>query len=136
MRPLVYYTDNFIFQTYISFKLYPAQGNRSLNIFRLFLNVIILAALSICGLFGLLSLLDFQGIEFFFILQNYSIKMNLLGGDITKWTPESGGYEYHVISAVAEWVLIIGFVLYLSLYAVDFKSIVMYKPTIKLVNKA
>lgn len=74
MRPLVYYTDNFIFQTYISFKLYPALGNRSLNIFKLFLNVIILAALSICGLFGLLSILDFQGIAFFLFFKIIPLK--------------------------------------------------------------
>lgn len=74
MRPLVYYIDNLIFQTYISFKLYPALGNRSLNIFRLFLNVIILVALSISGLFGFLSLLDFQGIEFFLLFRIIPLK--------------------------------------------------------------
>lgn len=74
--------------------------------------------------------------KYFLTVLNYFLIIAVLGDDITKWTPESGGYEYHLVSAVAEWVLIISFVLYLSLYAFDFKSIVMYKPTIKLVNKA
>ncbi|KAH1022517.1 hypothetical protein HUJ04_011910 [Dendroctonus ponderosae] len=97
-------------QTYISLKIYPTLGNKTLNIIRCVMVLILAVALCLCVIFGGLSLLLFKG------------------DDITQWTAASGGYVFHLISVASEWILVLGVILYLSLYAGEFRSIVLHKP--------
>lgn len=57
---------------------------------------------------------------------------HFLGDDITQYTEESGGYTYHLLSVAGEWVLVVGIIFYIALYAIEFKSLVVYKPKIEL----
>ncbi|XP_066156591.1 DNA damage-regulated autophagy modulator protein 2-like isoform X2 [Euwallacea fornicatus] len=106
-----------VIQTYISFKIYPLLGSKGLNTLRAVVLGIITTALILTLVFGVMSFTYFTG------------------DDITKWTEDSGGYNYHLISTGSEWFLIFGVVFYLSLYAVEFKPIVIFKPKIKLTNE-
>lgn len=50
-----------LFQTYISWKIYPTLGNKTLNIIRCAMVLILGVALCLCVIFGGLSLLLFKG---------------------------------------------------------------------------
>ncbi|CAG9769264.1 unnamed protein product [Ceutorhynchus assimilis] len=102
-------------QTYIAFKIYPIFGNKILNLIRLVLLIILCLALASTGIFGLLSFLIF-----------------FKGDDVTQWTRLSGGFELHLISTFSEWILIMGTVLFLTLYAFEFKSFDLYEPKIEM----
>ncbi|CAG9769265.1 unnamed protein product [Ceutorhynchus assimilis] len=105
-----------VIQTYLSYKIYPALGSKNLNIFRLIVVVILIISTIISGSFGLISLLLFTG------------------DDITQWTESSGGYLFHLISAATEWIVVLGVVFYLSLYAAEFKTLVFNKPKVDIIN--
>ncbi|XP_030754609.1 DNA damage-regulated autophagy modulator protein 2-like [Sitophilus oryzae] len=105
-----------VIETYISFKIYPTFGSSGMNTVRAVLTVISGLALFLTGAFGGLSLLYFKG------------------EDVTQWFEDSGGYEYHLVSTVSEWVLVLGVVFYIASYYKEFKDIVMYKPKIDLIN--
>ncbi|XP_066254549.1 DNA damage-regulated autophagy modulator protein 2-like [Euwallacea similis] len=106
-----------VIQTYISFKIYPSLGSKRLNTLRAVVLGIITTALILTLVFGVMAFAYFRG------------------DDITKWTEDSGGYYYHLISTGSEWFLIFGVVFYLSLYAIEFKPIVIFKPKIKLTDE-
>ncbi|KAL0276294.1 UNVERIFIED_CONTAM: hypothetical protein PYX00_003893 [Menopon gallinae] len=38
------------------------------------------------------------------------------------WTPKDGGYEYHLISTISEWILVLSFCLYVSTFYWEFKK--------------
>ncbi|KAL1491577.1 hypothetical protein ABEB36_012152 [Hypothenemus hampei] len=100
-------------QTYISFKLYPHFGKAFLNNIRLLLLVITFIALIVTSVAGTIAFSEFKG------------------GDYTQWTKESGGYDYHLISVGGEWVLAPGLLLYIALYSIEFKHIILHNPSIE-----
>ncbi|XP_030754611.1 DNA damage-regulated autophagy modulator protein 2-like [Sitophilus oryzae] len=103
-----------VLQTYVSFKLYPAVGSRTVNIIRGIITFIVGISMATTSSFGGLSLLFFTG------------------RDITQWTPKSGAYEMHLISTVFEWILVFGVIFFFAMYSHDFKHLVLYKPKINL----
>ncbi|XP_050312751.1 DNA damage-regulated autophagy modulator protein 2-like [Anthonomus grandis grandis] len=103
-------------QTYFSFKLYPLNEAKVLNYVRLFLLIIITVSMCLVFLFGVLSFVFFKG------------------EDLTQWTENSGGYQFHLISSISEWFLVYGMIYYIALHTIDFKSLVLNKPQIKIIN--
>ncbi|CAG9859022.1 unnamed protein product [Phyllotreta striolata] len=99
-------------QAIISFKVYPHVGNRLLNISRVIvtlLSVITCTSTSVCAI---LSFSQYKG------------------NDMNKWKPDDGGYTFHVISAVSEYILIATTTINLVSFAEEFKYIEIHKPII------
>lgn len=54
------------------------------------------------------------------------------GKDKTKWYPKDGGFELHVLSTVAEWILAISFNAFILTYVREFKRITVASPQVYL----
>ncbi|XP_018564124.1 DNA damage-regulated autophagy modulator protein 2 [Anoplophora glabripennis] len=101
-----------IIQVIISFSLYPTFGKKSLNIYRLICTILYFVTLSLTAIFLVLSLLKFKG------------------DDITKWVEEDGGYDLHLVSTIAEWIMVAFNQLIILTLAFEFKYIQFSEPKI------
>ncbi|KAJ8932278.1 hypothetical protein NQ314_014770 [Rhamnusium bicolor] len=101
-----------ILQVVISFLIYPTFGKKSINIFRAFCTVICIITLTLTSGFALVSILQFTG------------------DDLTKWGKEDGGYDFHLVSTIAEWILAIFTQFFLVTYTEEFKLVEFSEPTI------
>lgn len=54
------------------------------------------------------------------------------GQDKTKWYPGDGGFELHVVSTVAEWILAISFDIFILTFVREFQRITMASPQVYL----
>lgn len=88
-------------------KIYMAHG-------RLFLAIVCTTAFLTSCIAGPISMSQFHG------------------EDKTKWYPDDGGFELHVVSTVAEWVLAIAFDVFILTYAGEFRRITMASPQVYL----
>lgn len=50
---------------------------------------------------------------------------------IKKWTPEDGGYEMHLLSAAAEWILCLTYCLLILTFAPEFYNLELLEPVIR-----
>ncbi|XP_050510015.1 DNA damage-regulated autophagy modulator protein 1-like isoform X1 [Diabrotica virgifera virgifera] len=103
-----------VIQVKLSFKMYPTIGHRKNNIFRAVVTAI--------------SCLTFITT---FICAALSIRY-FTGTDMTKWKQEDGGYEFHIASAVSEYVLVISTVLHIVTYFYEFRTIEFNEPPISI----
>ncbi|KAJ8921760.1 hypothetical protein NQ315_010671 [Exocentrus adspersus] len=53
-----------------------------------------------------------------------------IGNDITKWVKEDGGYDYHLVSTIAEWIMVMFNQLIFLSFTWEFKFIKFEEPTI------
>lgn len=49
------------------------------------------------------------------------MKFFVAGKNVLYWTPKDGGYEYHLISTISEWIMVLSFCLYVSTFYWEFK---------------
>lgn len=103
-----------ILQVIIAFKLYPIIGKKSINICRIFLTAVSTISLTVTCISGLVAYAKFRG------------------EDVTNWGPEDGGYEFHFVSAVGEYVLTISTVFNIMSLAEEFKNVEMHPPKINM----
>lgn len=91
-------------QTRLSYFMCPiVQSGLFLARYRLILTLILAATFTISTVFGPISIKYFHGT------------------DITNWHPEDGGYVYHVISSVCEWISALALDFYILSFAHEFK---------------
>ncbi|XP_050510016.1 DNA damage-regulated autophagy modulator protein 2-like isoform X2 [Diabrotica virgifera virgifera] len=102
-----------VIQVILSYKMYPTIGHRINNIFRAVITCLNVSAILI---FAALY------IEYF----------TAPGTDMTKWKQEDGGYEFHIASAVSEYVLVISTVLHIVTYFYEFRTIEFNEPPISI----
>lgn len=56
------------------------------------------------------------------------------GKDMTKWGPEDGGYLYHVISSICEWISALAIDFYILSFAHEFKFMSISSPKFYMVS--
>ncbi|KYB29093.1 DNA damage-regulated autophagy modulator protein 2-like Protein [Tribolium castaneum] len=100
------------FQTVIYFKILPVFGNRRLNLIRTVIACASNASVVVFVTSGLIAGGQFKG------------------DDVTKWKKEDGGFEFHLVSTISEWICANCTMIYLLLFVWDFKSIDLSEPEI------
>lgn len=53
-----------------------------------------------------------------------------LGNDVTKWTKNDGGFEFHIVSSIAEWLLTVFVGVYIITFTKEFWVIHFSEPEI------
>ncbi|XP_056648851.1 DNA damage-regulated autophagy modulator protein 2-like isoform X1 [Diorhabda sublineata] len=99
-------------QVILSFKMFPLIGHKILNLFRLFLTILTAASFMSTSICGYISMINFRG------------------EDLTKWKPDDGGYFYHIISAISEYVLVTATVLHIATFVHEFRDIEIHQPIV------
>ncbi|KAJ8977606.1 hypothetical protein NQ317_011778 [Molorchus minor] len=51
--------------------------------------------------------------------------------DITKWSKDDGGYDFHLVSTITEWIMAVTFQFFLASFTSEFKLIQFSEPEIK-----
>ncbi|KAF5286397.1 hypothetical protein FQA39_LY16317 [Lamprigera yunnana] len=102
------------FQTWISFKIVAYLGTVTLNRVRLILCGISVSAFLISSFCGLIGLLYFKG------------------EDPTKWNKNDGGFNFHIVSTITEWINAFGIVGFILSFTPDLKNISFEEPQIQI----
>lgn len=104
-------------QTKLSYRVYPIVNNGlAVARCRLALTIILAVSFMITISFGPLSLKQFHGT------------------DTTNWKPEDGGYIYHVISSVSEWISAMAIDFFILSFAHEFKFMSISSPKFYMVS--
>ncbi len=56
--------------------------------------------------------------------------MFLPGKDKTKWNPEDGGWNLHLVSTVSEWVVALALNAFLLTFVPEFKKVTLDSPKV------
>lgn len=108
-----------ILQTRISYSMFPmVKSGLILARCRLALTIILAICSIISTVFGTISIYYFKG------------------KDITVWKPTDGGYLYHLISTICEWVAALSFDFYILSYAHEFKYMSISSPKFYMISTA
>ncbi|KAK4883710.1 hypothetical protein RN001_007029 [Aquatica leii] len=106
-----------VLQTWISFKVFPYSGTTSQNKIRFFFSTICVFSFvtsSFCGLLG----------WFYFT-----------GDDPTKWRKNDGGFAFHIISTISEWINAVIFAAFVLTFAPELKNVGFEEPRIRIWEK-
>lgn len=52
------------------------------------------------------------------------------GEDMTKWTEDDGGHDYQLVSAIAEWLMVLSIGLYFITFTGEFRLVHFKEPVI------
>lgn len=58
------------------------------------------------------------------------------GKDRTKWKPTDGGFDFHVMSTVSEWLLALGFCFYILTFTREFQELSVEPPEVRCTDNA
>lgn len=106
-----------VIQTRLSYYMYPiVKSGLLLARCRLALTVILALTYVTSSIFGPISFRLFHGEDF------------------TKWRPEDGGYLYHVISSICEWISALAIDFYILSFAHEFKFMSISSPKFYMVS--
>lgn len=104
-------------QTRLSYYMFPiVQSGLFLARCRLFLTIVLAITYITSSVFGPISYKYFHGT------------------DTTNWRPEDGGYIYHVISSVCEWISAMSIDFYILSFAHEFKFMSISSPKFYMVS--
>ena len=103
-------------QTWMSFRTCPLVNSRFMAQIRFTITFIMTISFLILFSLGPYSQLLFKG------------------NDIRKWHPEDGGYLFHVISTIAEWICALSLDIFISTFIREMQKISLSSPKILFVN--
>lgn len=104
-------------QTKLSYYMYPiVKSGLLLARCRLALTIVLAITFVTSSVFGPISFNYFHG------------------KDVTKWQPEDGGYLYHVISSICEWISALAVDFYILSFAHEFKFMSISSPKFYMVS--
>ena len=104
-------------QTRLSYYMYPiVQSGLTLARCRLFLTILLAITYITSSVFGPISIKYFHGT------------------DTTHWEPSDGGYIYHVISSVCEWISAMSIDFFILSFAHEFKFMSISSPKFYMVS--
>ncbi|KAG5890465.1 hypothetical protein JTB14_012755 [Gonioctena quinquepunctata] len=106
-----------ILQTFIYLKITPVIGQRRTTQLRIALSVISLTSFLIFFIAAMVSFEKFNG-------DNY-----------LKWQSQDGGFVWHNISTVSEWICATSTMVYILLFSKEFKGIHIYEPEVSVEEK-
>ncbi|XP_044756909.1 DNA damage-regulated autophagy modulator protein 2 [Coccinella septempunctata] len=108
------------FQSYISFKIYPLVGNKTLNWIRVILAVGTLIFFVLVFLFAIIAAIVGKNAG----NEHAEETIN------TKWTSDQAGWGWHFASTLSEWILAFCMLQYLATYAYDFRGLTLNEITV------
>ncbi|KAJ9583728.1 hypothetical protein L9F63_021927 [Diploptera punctata] len=108
-------TIHFLLQVYISRKM-PELVPKNLVVIRAVLVLICAVTTLITVPTTLLAIYEYKGPK---------------DDRIKKWTPEDGGYDLHLVSAAAEWILTLAYCLLILTFAPEFYNLELVEPIIR-----
>jgi len=104
-------------QTHLSYYMYPiVQSGLTLARCRLFLTIVLAVSYVTSSVFGPMAYANFKG------------------SDQTKWKPSDGGYLYHVISSVCEWISALSIDFFILSFAHEFKFMSISSPKFYMIS--
>jgi len=119
-------------QVYSSFKLSSITHSTRLTYFRLILTVVCSISFIIMLPTGILARMQFDGKkrsikQLLTLLKKYFFQ----GSDPTKWYPSNKGWGLHLCSTISEWLMALGFNVYILTFAIEFKKVTLDSPRVR-----
>lgn len=106
-----------VLQTRLSFYMFPiVKAGLVLARCRLVLTIILAIAFTTSTVFGPLAIKQFKG------------------DDVTNWKPDDGGYMFHVISSVCEWISAMAIDFFILSFAHEFKFMSISSPKFYMIS--
>lgn len=104
-------------QTVLSYALQPYTSTMAVAHLRLVLSMICIVFFMLVAIPGVISHIDYDG------------------KDPRHWYPSDGGWLFHVISSVSEWIVATAFSFYILSFTPEFRDVHIEHPKVILINR-